>query len=443
MRGLHVLCLALTLTTAPAAAQPAEPQSAEDLSILAFLEAVQTAISTMDRQRWVELLSVNADREQATEFFDAMVPQGVTGVVVKERDRQPLAGALPGDGFSLITEVFIETGPRGRIATWTLDIRKPRGETDERQPWRILTQDRLSSVEGLHRLSLHPEKEYRAQNLVIRSVDFELRLPSGQVFVAETPEGVTAMVLMGDGTLFFSPTPKEERGQVRIFSGSDELETPFTTALVRVSPFEFDALVGETALQLAEAVDVRDLRRAQQVFDDDIARSYTLDLSDLSRDTWSLLPQPGDFIAEVRTRRYDRLTFARSTGEPEDVTLFQRAQQKNISLYASEQKLASRGRFYDEDDLVEYDVLDYSVDAAFSPDREWLQGQTRLRLSVKSFAVATLTLKLADPLTVNSVVSDELGRLLFLRVVNQNAIVINLPQPVARGFTLTLSISYQ
>ncbi|MDH4063904.1 MAG: hypothetical protein OEW19_05850, partial [Acidobacteriota bacterium] len=131
MRGICVLCLALVLSTAPAAAQSVEPQSVEDLSIQAFLEAVETAISTMDRQRWLDLLSVNADREQAVEFFEAMVPQGVTRVVVKERDRRALPGALPGDGFSLVTEVFLETGPRGRIATWTLDIRKPRGESEE------------------------------------------------------------------------------------------------------------------------------------------------------------------------------------------------------------------------------------------------------------------------------------------------------------------------
>ena len=68
-------------------------------------------------------------------------------------------------------------------------------------------------------------------------------------------------------------------------------------------------------------------------------KSFNLDLSDLSRDIWSLLPQPGDFVAEVKTRRFDDLTYARSSGEAEDVTLFQRGRKRNISAYASEQKL--------------------------------------------------------------------------------------------------------
>lgn len=442
MRGLLVLCLATLVSVQPAAAQT-EPLSAEDLSIQAFLQAVETAISTMDRQRWTELLSANADREQALDFFDAMVPQGITRVVVKERARAQLLGTLPGDGFSLVTEVFMETGPRGRIATWTLDIRKPRGDIEDRQPWRIVSQDRLSSIEGLHRLVLHPDKQYAAKDLVIKSVDFQVRLSSGQVFVAETPEGVTALVLLGDGTIVFSPAPKVERGQVRIFAGADELEAAFTAAMLRVSPFEYRTLVAESSLVPAETVDNRAFRRAQQVFEDDIGNSFTLDLSDLSRETWSLLPQPGDFVAEVRTRRFDKLTYARSTGEPEDVSLFQRGRKRNISIYASEEKLASRGEFYNEDDLVEYDVLDYTVDTTFAPERDWLEGTTKVRLRVRAFALSAVQLKLADALTVNSVVSEQFGRLLFLRVRNQNGIVVNLPSPVARDFQLTLTISYQ
>ncbi len=239
------LCFLGALIAVPAFAGqvPARALDEEDLSIQVFLQAVETSISMMDRARWTDLLSPGADRDQALEFFEAMVPQGITRVVVKERDRSALQGSLPGEGFRLVVEVFMETGPRGRIATWRLDIRRPRGDELGRQPWRILSQDRLASIEGLHRLSLHPEKQFAAKNLVLKAIDFELRLPSGDVFVAETPEGVTAIVLLGEGTLVFQPAPKEEKGQLRLFSGVEALETPFTSAFVRLNPFEFDQRV--------------------------------------------------------------------------------------------------------------------------------------------------------------------------------------------------------
>jgi hypothetical protein len=437
------LLVLIVFCAAPLSAHqvPTRAPDAEELSLQAFMQAVETAISTMDRNRWIELLSPGADREQSLEFFDAMVPQGITRVVVKERDRASLQGSLPGEGYRLMLEVFQETGNRGRIATWGLDIRRPRGNDIGRQPWRILSADRLASIEGLHRLSLQGEKQYTARNLVLTAVDFTLRLPAGEVFVAETAEGATALVLIGEGTMLFEPTPKEEKGQLRLFAGTETLETPFTAAFVRINPYEFEQRVAESSLSPV-AVDPRLMRRAQMIFDEDVARSFNLDLSDLSREVWSLLPQPGDFVAEVRTRRFDAITYARSSGEPEDVSLFQRARRRNIAVYASEQKLTSRGRFYDEDDLIDYDITEYDIDAQYYPEREWMEGRTRIKLRVKSHALGVLTLKFADSLNVSSIMSDELGRLLFLRVRNQNSLLVNLPSPVARDFPLTLTVNY-
>ena len=130
----------------------------------------------------------------------------------------------------------------------------------------------------------------------------------------------------------------------------------------------------------------------------------------------------------MRTRRFDTLTFARSTGEAEDVTLFHRGRKRNIAAYASEMKLSSRGRFFNEDDLVEYDVLDYTH------RRDVLAGARVARRpraaagsAIKAYALAALTLRLAEEFTVQSITSDELGRLMFLRVRNQNSVVVNLP----------------
>ena len=437
----RLFLLVLCASPAFAGQVPVRAADLEELSLQAFLEAVETSISTMDRKRWLDLQSTTADPDSATGFFDAMVPQGITRVVIKERDRAALQGSLPGEGYRLVVEVFIETGSRGRIATWRLDIRRPRGDDIGRQPWRIVSQDRLASIEGLHRLALHPDKQFAARNLVLEAVDFQLRLPAGDVFVAETPEGMTGLVLIGDGTMVFEPSPKEERGQLKLFAGTESLEAAFSSAFVRISPFEFESRLKSPMLEPV-ALDPRAHRRGLEVFDEEVPKSFNLDLSDLSREVWSLLPQPGDFVAEVRTRRFDDLTYARSSGEAEDVTVFQRGRKRNISAYASEQKLQSRGRFFDEDDLVDYDVLDYDIDAAFYPDREWMEGRTRMRVRVKSPMMGVLTLRFADTLHVSSVMSDEFGRLLFLRVRNQNAVLVNLPQPLARGFPLTLTIAY-
>ena len=441
-----MLAAVLMLWALPASARQPSAPDPDELQVLRTLQQIETALIAGDKASWMSLVSVNADTDAASEFFDASVPRGVTRAVVRERDRAPLEGALPGDGHRLTVEVFIESGPRGQLSTWRLDIRRPTGTValagDTDSPWRIVAQEQMSRVDALHRLALNRERPFTARDFVLTSVDFELRLATGSVFVADTTEGITVLVMLGDGLMTFHPAPKTERSQVRLFSGSEVVESRFDAAFVRVNPYDFEQQLAAGTLTPASP-DPRTLTRAREVFDEDVSRSFSLDLSDMSRDVWSILPQPGDLVAEVRTRKYRTLTYARATGEPEDVTFFSRERKRNISIYASPQKLASRGAYYNEDDLTEYDVLDYDIDVDVSPAREWLNGTATLKLRVRAFQLAALTLKLAENLTISSISSKELGRLLFLRVRNQAAVVVNLPTPLSRDYELTLTVRYQ
>src|SRR6202035_5333520 len=158
---------------------------------------------------------------------------------------------------------------------------------------------------------------------------------------------------------------------------SETLETRFDAAYLRVNPADFDSIFTASALQPVP-VEPRSLKRAQEVFRDESTKSFVIDLGDLSREPWTLLPGQGDFLAEMRTRRFDTLTYARSGAEAEDITLFDRKRHRNIALYPSKEKQARRGRFYNEDELVDYDVLDYDLEVAVTPDRQWIDGRARI-----------------------------------------------------------------
>jgi hypothetical protein len=228
---------------------------------------------------------------------------------------------------------------------------------------------------------------------------------------------------------------------VKIFCGRETLDAGFDAAFIRLNPGDFEATIAASQLT-ARAVDPRDLRRAQDVFREESTKAFGVDLADLSRDAWSLLPGPGDFVAEVRTRRFETLTYARSSAEAEDITLFDRKLHRNISLYASKERLARRARFYSEDELVDYDILSYDIDVTATPARRWIDGFARLRIKVRASSLATFALRLADALTVQSIVSDEYGRLFGIRVTNQNSLVVNLPTALPRDAIFTVSVAY-
>jgi hypothetical protein len=417
-------------TPVPGAAAPATDE------VQRLLTQLEQLVLSGDVFGYLDLVAGNANRVRATDFSRSEFPPGATRAVVKERERIPFGSTVAPTGYRVVVDVFAEYGNRGRVATWQLDLLRRDDSLS------IFDQQRLSTVERLFRIALDPERQFSATNLKIRAEDFDMTLESGNVFTATVDGGgVTALVLLGRGTMRFHPKPDTERTQVRIFCGSETLEAPFTSAFVRIDPGDAPRFMDVDRL-MSVPVDQREFKRAVDVFRQDSTKSYQLSLGDLSTDTWSLLPGVANFVAEVHTRRYGVLTYARSKAEPEDITLFDRARHRNIAVYSSEETLARRGRFYNEDTFRDYDVTDYNVDVAVSPGRQWIDGVATLTVRVTSPSITAITLRLAEALKIRSITSDKFGRLFGFRVNNQNMVVINLPEPIGLDATLKLTFVY-
>ena len=438
------LALALLLSAAPSYAQataPATPgQPGPPDGVTTLLHKLELLLQQNNRDDFPSLLSTpdltGAEAEQAT---DDLFSYETTRAVVAERDRTQLESALPGDGYHVIVEIMTETAARARVLTARFDVRRPRdGDVNS---WRIVAITRLTFVQGLYRLRLDTATQYVAREFTVRSQDVVFTLHSGYVFQALSGEGVTGLVLLGRGEMQFAPAPRTEKGQLRIFAGSDTLTALFGAAFIRMHPADFETRVDVSGLRPMPA-DPRPAKRAQDVFAAEAPKSFNIDLRDLSRETWYILPQSGDFLAEVRTNKFGTLTYSRSGGNAEDITLFDRARKRAISLYASPATLAIRGRTYNEDDLRTYDVIDYNVDTAVYPDRQFIEGRTHVTLRVQADAAATLTMRLAEPLAVTSVVSAEFGRLLFFRIRHDDSLIINLPVSAQHGAMLSFDIAY-
>src|SRR5436190_1485482 len=427
-----VACAFVTLWPALAgAAQPAQVQGPGAIERL--VNAIERAAEAGDPDAIRAMARPGITPSALSEVVQTMTFPKVTRATVKERDR----ATLDSGRVRLLLETLTDRNAEGRVATWRLDLEPGTAAA----PWQIVDVERLSVISGLFRLALDTTSEYDVTNLVISAPDLTLTLPSGHAFVSKTPDGPTALVLIGRGRLEFTPQDEAERGQVRIFSGSEALKTGFDTVFVRVPPQEFGARVAAETLK-PRAVDPGHLRRASQVFDTYLPKSFQLDLSDLSAARWSLTPASNDFVAEIVTGRFGALTYARSNSEPEDISFFERRRHRNISVYPSEAKLASRGRFFSEDERMDYDVTRYEIETAFAPDRLWIDGTAKLSIHSRASYFSTLTLRLADPLVVRSITSPQFGRLLHLRVVGQNNVLIGFPATIVAGTDIDLVITY-
>jgi hypothetical protein len=400
----------------------------------------ERALNAGDRAGLLALFASSVPDTQKEQYSNDLLISGAVRATLRERARAPLEGAPPGDGYSLIIEFFIETAGKARILTAGMDIRRPPGGDIE--SWRFVGAEGLTSVEGLYKLRMNTNRPLSARNLEITSEDLVIALQEGTVYLVECDEGVTGLVLIGRGEMRFSPTSSAERGQVKLFSGNDTLTSAFEEAYIRLSPSDYEKRV-TTASLTASTPQERLTRRALDVFARESNRSFNVDLQDLSSEAWHLLPPADDFLAEVDTRKFDSLTYTRSSQQAEDITVFRRKDRRTVALYPSVAKLAARGRFYSDDALRDYDVLDYSIDASVDPERQTIQGRARLAIRVRSTALSNVFLRLNEALTVTAVTSVEYGRLLYLRIRGQNNVLVNLPRLLPQDSDLTLVVNYE
>jgi hypothetical protein len=319
-----------------------------------------------------------------------------------------------------------------------MDMRRP--PDGDLASWRFVGAESLTFVEGLYKMRLDA-RPLAARNLEVTSEDLTLSLPEGTVYRVECDDGVTGLVLLGRGQMTFTPTAAAERGQLRLFSDDDTLRSPFDYAFVRINPADYENRVNTASLTPA-AADARLARRAAEVMSENASKSYSLDLQDLSEGAWYLLPPVGDLLAEIDTSRFDTLTYTLTAEQAEDISMFRRKDRLTLSLYPSVGKLAARGRFYSDDALRDYDVLDYGIEASIDPERKTLRGRARLSIRVRSTSINAVRLRLAESLAVSSVTSVEYGRLLHLRIRGQNTVVVNLPRVLQQDSDLTLVLTY-
>lgn len=413
-----LLCAALPADRA----RPADP----DAEAAAFLGRIEAAWRARDLPGWLALWDFPAPAGRALEQEIARL-----SFAADETSLSFLRRPSPAEGatrFDADVQVFTAAEPRARVSYWRLFIEKRGGR------WAIVGRQDSGDVDGLVHLTLGPSA-WRARGVSLRLPDFELRMEDGTLYSTPSELGPTALVFVGRARVRFSPGPPAEREQLRQFSGGTALDREVGWAFVRLDPDDFDAAVEKGELE-PEPQPAARRATAERVWGQRSQRSFTVD-APLPRSPWWLMPSSGDAVVDFPWGGKRVLTFALSSGEPEDVNLFDRDRHLQICTYPS----GGRPARYSEDDNRVVDVLENDLTVRFDPERLGVQGRHTMRVRLLA-PTPTLRLRLHDDFHVASVTSDEGANLLFFRVREQGNLVVSLGPLGQRGEPFTLTTRY-
>jgi hypothetical protein len=422
IRGRLAAVLAVAAASLPVAARP--PQADPTTQLLTEMTAsLEQANADAFRALGTPQLSI-----PSTLVFLRMAEAGPSRVVLRERQRN-----RDGATTRTVVDLLASQGQTGRLATWEIASRSnaTRPSRDE-----LVSISELGAVDRLRRLVLDNATAYAVRDFTFAAPDLTVRMARGVAFAADSGGGQTALVLHGEGLLTFAPPVPAEQAQLRLFGGRDVLTTAYGDAFIRVPPGTIERAIAVGALRARPAAS-NDVTRAARVFADRSTRTFTLNLGDLTSDSWSVDPPPGSAIVEFQTPRFGWLTYTRTPGDVEDVALFDRTRRRQISLYSSVDP-------HDTETTQDpgYDVRHYDVDARIDPTRSFITARTALTLRLTRLPASGLTLRLAEPLVVSSVSSPQLGRLLAMRVVGQDQLLVSLPSVVTLDGDVRIDVAY-
>lgn len=402
----------------PAAAPPADPT--------ALLDRLEAVWGAKDAPGYLALWDFGStqERQEESETIGAAFDAEESRLTLQ----RPGPTATGAARLMANAQVFTATEPRARVQQWRFRFENRGGR------FALVGRDEIGQVDGLVHLSLDPTG-FRADGLVIRLEDFELRMERGALFASPPQLGPTALVFVGEGQVKVSPRPPAEREQLRQFCGQPQLVERVTAAFVRLHPADLHKILVPPRL----APDPEAARRfpaAERFYREQAEKAFVLDTA-LPRSPWWLLPSLGDAVLTFQTARRGTLTFGVAGSDPEDLTLFDRRKRLQICMYPS----GGRSTRYSEDDARSVDVVAHDLRARFDPDTFAVSGEDTLRLRLLS-PTSTVRLRLHDSFRVISVTSPQGGSHLFFRVRDQASLVVSLGPFAGTVGEVSLTVRY-
>lgn len=420
-RGVARL-LAFVLVLSPVMLAKGDAQPAADPALVDAVRAFEAALKDRDVARAMAAWTFASEEARAAEESNLRNVLSATQVSLASDAPGLSADGLTGATLGTLARI---SEPRGSMEQWGLLWRKtPSG-------WRIASKEVFGGLDNLVHLTLDP-RGYVANGQTIELEDFTLRMNEGTFFLNTQEAGPTSLTFVGRGRVTFKPRPAVERGQMKIFARNEVLEDDVTRAFLRLHPADLYRILkpGDFADDPASPARVG---RAADFFDRHKGDAFVLD-APVAGAPWWLLPGIGDASIVFETKRRGTLTLSLASFESEGVSLFNRASQRQISVYPRADAPADSGD-------SPLDVVYHDLSLSLNPETFEVSGRDTITIDIRS-PMTSFRFRLDDDLRIRSVRSTEGGRHLVFRVRGQNSALVSLGPLGGRVGRLHLTVEY-
>jgi len=305
----------------------------------------------------------------------------------------------------------------------------------------IRNKEVIRDLKRLYKLQIPSGREEQVKYVEIKHADLAITFQNPLVFYDNVPDIETALLVVGEGELLFSPSLPRERHQLDLVYKNRFLKDKLNYVYLRCSDSLFNRNV---RIEKGEGKKYppaqSDLNKAYSLFSKLYYRSFTIENS-LNGELLSFIPQGEETVIEFEGKKTGKFTYIYSPFSKEELTLYHRDKKRFLNLY-SPQDAEGKRRFYISWEN-KFDVTNYEVDIDFSPADFYFSGRAKIEIQSKMNSLDEVKFRMNPDLEILRISDRDKNELFFTKDELRKSFYVYFLNPVGQEQTTSIEIFYR
>jgi hypothetical protein len=305
----------------------------------------------------------------------------------------------------------------------------------------IRNKEVVRDLKRLYKLQIPSGKEERVKQVEIKHADLTITFLNPLVFYDNIPGMETALLIMGEGKILFSPSLPRERHQLDLVFKSRFLKDDLNYVYLRCSGSLFNKNVRiEKSNSNNHPPTQSDIDKAYSLFTKLYSRSFTIENS-LNGELLSFIPRGDETVIEFEGKKTGEFTYIYSPFSKEEITLYDRDKKRFLNLY-SPQDTEKEKRFYISWGK-KFDVTNYKIDIDFQPEDFYFSGKAEIDLVSKIGSLDEVKFRMNPNLEILRISDKDKNELFFTKDELRKSFYVYFLNPIGREQTTSVEIFYR
>lgn len=406
--------------------------SAKEQAIEDFISQIQKFLEAKDINSYLNAFSPeirNEEKEFIANYLDKLQMERISFYKVNR-------GIQTEGEPKLYFQVLYQNSYSAVVEVWQLLLDRIGGQ------WQIKKKDVTGYVGVLYKIKIPSERIERVESIEIEHVDIKLSFRDAILFYDNIPGLKTALLVIGKGHLYFSPSNSEEKHQLELIYKNRFLEDKLEYAFLRFSDTFFQSNV-----KINKGLDKKDIPVSQQetnkalsLFTKHYPRSFTIENS-LNGELLSFLPQGNEAVFEFKGKKTGDLTYIYYPFAKEEVNLYNSTSKRFINLYSPQEEDGKR-KFYIAFS-PKFDVENYQIDLDFNPKESYLSAKAKIEVVPQVGLLDGVKFSFNPMLEILRIYDEEGRELFYTQDKLRKILYIYFINPPGKGKSYSIEIFYR